>query len=106
MIADGVPSLFRLGTLERMWFSGIYFLVGGGGGYVIRTLARYGLSTGNKYISAVTVKIQVRKKSVASTKKDKKKCSSLFLFLFVHFFLVFFLAIFATFTAKVSKHFI
>ena len=66
MIADGVPCLCPMGALDRMWFSGILE------GYGIRTLARDGLSTGNKYISAITLKIQVRKKSVASTKKDKK----------------------------------
>ena len=50
-----------------MWFSGVF------GGYGIGTLARGGSSKGNKYISAIKVKIHVRKKkSIASTEKDEK----------------------------------
>ena len=49
-----------------MWLSGVF------GEYGIGTLARDGSSKGNKYISAIKVKIQVRKKSIASTEKDEK----------------------------------
>ena len=63
----GVPSLCPLGAPESIWFSGVF------GGYRIGTLARGGSSTGNKYISAIKLKIQVqKKKSIADTEKDEK----------------------------------
>ena len=65
-LAGGVSILCPLGLLESIWFLGVF------GEYGIRTLARDGSSKGNKYISAIKVKIQVRKKSIASTEKDEK----------------------------------
>ena len=65
-MAGGAPSLCPLGVPESMWFLGVF------GGYGIGTLARDGSSTGKKYISAIKMKIQVRKKFVASTEKDEK----------------------------------
>ena len=73
-MAGGVSSLCPLGVLGSMSFLDVF------GEYGIGTLVRDGWSMGNKYISAVKVRIQVRKKSIASTKK-MKKCSSLSLFI-------------------------
>ena len=49
-----------------MWFLGVF------GVYGIGTFARDESSAGNKYMSAIKVKIQVPKKSVVSTEKDEK----------------------------------
>ena len=43
---------------------GEHVVLGCFGGYGIGTLARDGSSKGNKYISAIKVKIQVRKKKI------------------------------------------
>ena len=43
---------------------GEHVVLGCFGGYGIVTLARDGSSKGNKYISAIKVKIQVRKKKI------------------------------------------
>ena len=74
-LADGVPSLCPLGAPESMWFS--RFL----GGY-IGNVGGLRWVKHRKQISAIKVKMQVRKKSVAQ--KKIKKRSSLFSSLFVH----------------------
>ena len=65
-MAGGVPSLCLLGAPKSMWFLGVF------GVYGIGTFARDESSAGNKYMSAIKVKIQVPKKSVVSTEKDEK----------------------------------
>ena len=52
--------------------AGEHVVLGCFGVYGIGTFARDESSAGNKYMSAIKVKIQVRKKSVASTEKDEK----------------------------------
>ena len=65
-MAGGVSSLCPLGALESMSFLGVF------GEFGIGTLDRDGSSIGNIYISAIKVRIQVRKKSIASTEQDEK----------------------------------
>ena len=55
MVVFPVYALW-VGAPESMWFSGVFREYG------IGALARDGSSKGNKYISAIKVKIQVRKK--------------------------------------------
>ena len=65
-MAGCVSSLCPLGALESMSFLGVFREFG------IGTLDRDGSSIGSKYISAIKVRIQVRKKSIASTEEDEK----------------------------------